>query len=84
MLVMPLSRAGNGLIHFEIGMIMNMGFLGHMIFGAANAHVTRQSLATIGRRFESGDVGVMGKLLWIASRNRTGRSHECRSALRRA
>lgn len=45
MLVVPLSRAGNGLIPFKIEMIMNKGFIAHMMFGVVIVFVIRRGMA---------------------------------------
>jgi hypothetical protein len=45
MLVVPLSRAGHGLIPLKVAMLMNIGFVMHLIFGLAIVLVIRRGLA---------------------------------------
>jgi hypothetical protein len=46
MLVVPLSRAGNGLIPLKVDMIMNIGFLMHLLIGVVIVVVIKKGIAS--------------------------------------
>lgn len=45
LLVVPLSRAGHGLVPPRLGMIMNIGFVMHLVIGVVIVLVTKRGIA---------------------------------------